>query len=97
MVLLIIADDFTGALDTGVQFAAHGIKTRVVVGADAALTHQNADVWWWIPRRATCLPPRLMRRWKGLCSAPSTPGSPTFIRKPIQLCAATWAQSWPPC
>ena len=44
MVLLIIADDFTGALDTGVQFAARGIKTRVVVGADAALTHQNADV-----------------------------------------------------
>lgn len=44
MVLLIIADDFTGALDTGVQFAARGIKTRVVVGTDAALTHQNADV-----------------------------------------------------
>lgn len=44
MVLLIIADDFTGALDTGVQFAARGIKTRVVVGADSALTHQNADV-----------------------------------------------------
>lgn len=44
MVLLIIADDFTGALDTGVQFAARGIKTRVVVGADTALTHQNADV-----------------------------------------------------
>lgn len=44
MVLLIIADDFTGALDTGVQFAARGIKTRVVVGADAALTYQNADV-----------------------------------------------------
>lgn len=44
MVLLIIADDFTGALDTGVQFAERGIKTRVVVGADAALTHQNADV-----------------------------------------------------
>ena len=44
MVLLIIADDFTGALDTGVQFAARGIKTRVVVGADAALTHRNADV-----------------------------------------------------
>lgn len=44
MVLLIIADDFTGALDTGVQFAAHGIRTRVVVGADAALTHRDADV-----------------------------------------------------
>lgn len=29
--LLILADDFTGALDTGVQFAACGISTRVVV------------------------------------------------------------------
>ena len=28
--LLIIADDFTGALDTGVQFAAGGAETRVV-------------------------------------------------------------------
>ena len=44
MVLLIVADDFTGALDTGVQFAARGIKTRVVVGADAVLAHQDADV-----------------------------------------------------
>ena len=32
LLLLIIADDFTGALDTGVQFAACGIPTRVVVG-----------------------------------------------------------------
>ena len=28
--LLIIADDFTGALDTGVQFAARGAATRVI-------------------------------------------------------------------
>lgn len=35
--LLMIADDFTGALDTGVQFAASGIETRVVVGADIEL------------------------------------------------------------
>ena len=28
--LIIIADDFTGGLDTGVQFAARGIRTRVV-------------------------------------------------------------------
>lgn len=32
--LLILADDFTGALDTGVQFAKLGIKTRV--GTDVA-------------------------------------------------------------
>ncbi|MDO4266073.1 MAG: four-carbon acid sugar kinase family protein [Eubacteriales bacterium] len=30
--LLIIADDFTGALDTGVQFAAAGAGTRVLTG-----------------------------------------------------------------
>ena len=28
--LLIIADDFTGALDTGVQFAARGAATSVI-------------------------------------------------------------------
>ncbi|MBS6954295.1 MAG: four-carbon acid sugar kinase family protein [Enterocloster asparagiformis] len=42
--LLIIADDFTGALDTGVQFAARGVQTRVVVGADVDLTTQVAQV-----------------------------------------------------
>lgn len=30
--LLIIADDFTGALDTGIQFAKRGIQTQVFVG-----------------------------------------------------------------
>lgn len=32
--LLIIADDFTGALDTGVQFAVNGVATRVDTGYD---------------------------------------------------------------
>ena len=32
--LLIIADDFTGALDTGVQFAAGGAETRVVTNVE---------------------------------------------------------------
>lgn len=35
--LLIIADDFTGALDTGVQFAACGASTRVITDRNAAL------------------------------------------------------------
>lgn len=30
--LLIIADDFTGALDTGIQFVKKGIETQVVIG-----------------------------------------------------------------
>lgn len=32
--IIIIADDFTGALDTGVQFASQGIKTLVKTGTD---------------------------------------------------------------
>lgn len=35
--LLIIADDFTGALDTGVQFAACGAATRVITNRNASL------------------------------------------------------------
>ncbi len=34
--LLMIADDFTGALDSGVQLAAHGVKTLVVVGGEVS-------------------------------------------------------------
>lgn len=44
ILLLIIADDFTGALDTGVQFAAHGIRTRVVVDPDVDLADQKSQV-----------------------------------------------------
>lgn len=42
--LLIIADDFTGALDTGVQFAACGISTRVVVDPEADLLGNESQV-----------------------------------------------------
>lgn len=44
ILLLIIADDFTGALDTGVQFAAHGIRTRVVVDPDVDFASQEVKV-----------------------------------------------------
>lgn len=44
--LLIIADDFTGALDTGVQFAAKGAATYVMVGTQIDYTKiaSNIDV-----------------------------------------------------
>lgn len=42
--LLIIADDFTGALDTGVQFAACGLETRVVVDPDVDFSACTAQV-----------------------------------------------------
>ncbi len=44
ILLLIIADDFTGALDTGVQFAARGIRTQVVVDPNVDIASQDAEV-----------------------------------------------------
>lgn len=42
--LLIIADDFTGALDTGVQFAASGATTRVVTDINYDYNHAEEEV-----------------------------------------------------
>ena len=42
--LLIIADDFTGALDTGVQFAARGAATRVVTEPAYDFSRAEAEV-----------------------------------------------------
>lgn len=44
ILLFIIADDFTGALDTGVQFAAHGIHTRVSVGPEVDFSAREETV-----------------------------------------------------
>lgn len=41
MEVLIIADDFTGALDTGVQFAKRGIETQII--ADQELTKEQVS------------------------------------------------------
>ena len=45
--LLIIADDFTGALDTGVQLAKRGISTAVAFGGDdnMPVTDEEAEVF----------------------------------------------------
>lgn len=42
--LLIVADDFTGALDTGVQFAAGGAVTRVVTDSDYDFRQTGEEV-----------------------------------------------------
>ena len=39
---LIVADDFTGACDTGLQFARAGLRTAVTVAADRAQVHARA-------------------------------------------------------
>ena len=42
--LLILADDFTGALDTGVQFSGKGIRTQVVVNSHWVEPASDCDV-----------------------------------------------------
>lgn len=42
--LLVIADDFTGALDTGVQFAARGAKTCVVTDPGYDFSQAGAEI-----------------------------------------------------
>lgn len=42
--LLVIADDFTGALDTGVQFAARGAATRVATDPAYDLSQAEAGI-----------------------------------------------------
>ncbi len=42
--LLVIADDFTGALDTGVQFTKKGIQTKIIVDSKCQLKNQDNNV-----------------------------------------------------
>ena len=41
--LLILADDFTGGLDTGVQFASRGVPTCVITNPSADFTTEAED------------------------------------------------------
>ncbi len=57
--LLIIADDFTGALDTGVQFSERGIETKVVVGSDETVDlTEHAETVLVVDTETRHLPPR---------------------------------------
>ncbi len=57
--LMIIADDFTGALDSGVHFAEKGIRTRVIVSMEndrsweEGLKPERPRCWWWTRRPGT--------------------------------------------
>ena len=53
--LLVIADDFTGALDTGVQFSRQGIQTLVSTETVVHITHfrRRSKCWFSIPRVGT--------------------------------------------
>ena len=42
--LLLIADDFTGALDTGIQFAKYGAATRILTSSEIDGNLQQSDL-----------------------------------------------------
>ena len=79
--LLMIADDFSGALDAGVQFAARGAATRVVTDLDCDFLETDAEVLVMVAETAIC---RLRKLTTWCTMWPETPGKPafpTFIKK----------------
>lgn len=94
--LLMIADDFTGALDTGVQLAAHGIPTQVVVGqADLSACSSTVLV---VDTETRHLPAaKAAKAVEELTRSAVENGVGCIYKRRILPCAATSAQSLPPC
>lgn len=97
LLLLILADDFTGALDTGVQFAACGIPTRVVVGEqvdfaanDAAVLVVDTETRHLPAAEAYAVIAKLTRE-------AMSAGVFSIYKRQTPLCAETSAQSFRPC
>ena len=42
--MLVLADDFTGALDTGMQFAKYGARTKVITDPDTAFSDPEIQI-----------------------------------------------------
>lgn len=97
LLLLILADDFTGALDTGVQFAACGIPTRVVVGEqvdfaanDAAVLVVDTETRHLSAAKAYAVIAKLTRE-------AMSAGVSASIKRQTPRCAETSEQSFRPC
>ena len=96
--LFVIADDFTGALDTGVQFASYGAATKVVVGTGLQALEADAQTQVLVVDAETRHLPaaqaydtvyRLVRWAKEKRSDAS-------IKRQIPRCAGISEQSFPP-
>ena len=81
--LLIVADDLTGGLDTGVQFARQGIKVRVVVNPDPAgdWTHNAAQVLVAVSESRHMMPEDAYETVYRIISAGRQAGIPYFYKK----------------
>lgn len=81
--LLIVADDLTGGLDTGVQFARQGITVRVVMDPDPAgeWTRTQAQVLVAVSETRHMPPEEAYQTVYGIISAGRQAGIPYFYKK----------------
>lgn len=49
--LLVMADDFTGALDTGVQFATYGARTEIITDVKVDFRNILRQRCWSLTRK----------------------------------------------
>ena len=94
--LLVLADDFTGGLDTGAQFAAAGIPTVVTTNpAYCAADHEEDTVLVVDVETRHLLPEKARQIVEQTIRAPMA--LRIFIRKRTLRCAATSARSCRGC
>ena len=81
--LLVIADDFTGALDTGVQFAASGAETRVVTNIeyDFSRAGREAQVLVLVAETRHVKPEEAYRMVYGIAKRACESGIPYLYKK----------------
>ena len=93
--LLIIADDFTGALDTGVQFSAHGAVTSVITDPAFDFTKVDSSIQVLVMDAETrhLEPEQAYSVVRKLWNMHLRPASAAYIKKPTLLCGATSALS----
>lgn len=93
--LLILADDLTGALDTGVQIAQLQVNTqvRLYAGPDTLRSAEEAEVLV-IDTESRHLPRNGRPSWSpAWCERPRRRACPISIKRRTPSCAAMWARS----
>lgn len=94
--LLIIADDLTGANDTGVQFAKKGISTLVLVEIPRTIREINSDCQVLVINTESrhIDKTEAAERSETLIRLESKTGRNIFRKRPILLCAEIWEANW---
>lgn len=94
--LLIIADDFTGALDTGVKFSAAGASTKIITDVHTNFTGDGPEVL------VLCVPTRHLspreayEAVRPVVERAAAAGIACILKKQIPPCGEMWARSWRP-